>query len=216
MQILDCQALLFDMDGVLLTSTPAVERVWRKWALERGFDPAHVVNLSHGRRSVETIRELLPDADHEAENLEVERREIEDRDGIEPIPGARDLLESLPLDRWAVVTSATRPLAEVRLRAAGLPIPKKLITAEDVMNGKPDPEPYRRGAELLHMAPEDCVVVEDVSPGIRSGHAAGMRVIALTTTVSADQLADADYIVKDCSALAANFDGKRLMIRIQN
>src|SRR5690348_827792 len=109
------------MDGVLLTSTPAVERVWRKWALEHGFDPAHVVNLSHGRRSVETIRELLPDADHEAENLEVERREIEDRDGIEPIPGARELLESLPLDRWAVVTSATRPLAEVRLRAAGLP-----------------------------------------------------------------------------------------------
>jgi sugar-phosphatase len=215
-QILDCQALLFDMDGVLLTSTPAVERVWRKWALERGFDPAHVVNLSHGRRSVETIRELLPDSDHEAENLEVERREIEDRDGIEPIPGARELLESLPLDRWAVVTSATRPLAEVRLRAAGLPIPKKLITAEDVMNGKPDPEPYRRGAELLHIAPEGCVVVEDVPPGIRSAHAAGMRVIALTTTVSADQLADADYIVKDCSALGTNFDGKRLMIRIQN
>lgn len=219
MPTLTCQAVLFDMDGVLLSSTPAVERVWRKWALERGFNPEHAARISHGRRSIETIRELLPQADEsvqESENLEVERREMEDREGVEAIPGARELLSSLPLERWAVVTSATRPLAEVRLRVAGLPVPENMITAEMVVRGKPHPEPYLRGAELLRFAPRDCVVLEDVPAGIRAAKAAGMQVIALTTTVFADQLAEADYIVKDCTVLTATLNANHLVIEVRN
>src|SRR5215831_15695355 len=124
-----CSAVLFDMDGVLVDSTHAVARVWHKWALERGLDPDKVVRAAHGRPSVMTVREFLPDADAHAEDLEVERREIEDLDGVVAMPGAVELVKSLPPKRWTVVTSATRPLAEVRLRAAGIPVLNGLITA---------------------------------------------------------------------------------------
>src|ERR1700690_3502932 len=153
-----CAALLFDLDGVLINSTPAVARVWRGWALEHGFDPDEVVARAHGRPSLTTVREYLPNADHEAENREVERREIEDLEGVVPLPGALDLLASLPEDRWTIVTSCTRPLAEVRIRAAGLTIPKRLLTCDDVKIGKPDPEPYLRGASLLGRSAADCIV----------------------------------------------------------
>src|SRR5258708_39266085 len=134
-----CAALLFDMDGVLIDSTPAVARVWRQWAIEHGFDPTRVVASAHGRPSITTIREYLPNADHELENREVERREIEDIAGVVPLPGALELLASMPEDRWTIVTSCTRRLAEVRLKAAGLPVPKKMITSNDITQGKPHP-----------------------------------------------------------------------------
>ncbi len=121
-----CQALLFDLDGVLIDSTPAVTRVWSKWARARGFDPEEVVAHAHGRPSIATVREYLPNADHEAENRIVEQSEIEDLEGVVPLPGARELLESLPAERWTIVTSGTRALASVRLRAAGLPAPSKV------------------------------------------------------------------------------------------
>src|ERR1700745_4209302 len=124
-----CAALLFDLDGVLIDSTPAVVRVWRRWASEQGFDPEEVVARAHGRPSLTTVREYLPNADHEAENREVERREIEDLEGVVPLPGALDLLSRLPEERWTIVTSCTRPLAEVRIKAAGLPLPRKMITS---------------------------------------------------------------------------------------
>jgi sugar-phosphatase len=130
-----CSALLFDMDGVLIDSTPAVARVWHKWALKHGFNPEEVVARAHGRPSITTVREYLPRADHEAENRIVERSEMEDLEGVIPLPGARELLASLPCDRWTIVTSSTRPLAEVRLRAAGLLIPRKLVTSSEVTNG---------------------------------------------------------------------------------
>ena len=117
-----CSALLFDLDGVLIDSTPAVTRVWTQWAMAHGFDPDDVVRKAHGRPSIATIREYLPHADYEAENREVERREMEDLEGVVTLPGARELLLALPADRWTIVTSCTRPLAEVRLRAAKLPI----------------------------------------------------------------------------------------------
>ena len=198
---IQCEALLFDMDGVLINSTPAVARVWRRWAIERGFNPDEVVSRAHGRTSLTTVKEYLPNADHEAENREVERREIEDLEGVIPLPGAVDLLSSLPADRWTIVTSCTRALAEVRIRAAGLPLPRKLVTANDITNGKPHPDPYLVGASKLGFSPSDCVVLEDVPAGVRSGKAAGAKVIAFTTTVESLALreAGADWVLRSCA-----------------
>jgi sugar-phosphatase len=205
-----CRGVLFDLDGVLVDSTPAVARVWAGWAREHGFsDPDEIVRIAHGRPSITTIRELLPNADHEAENREVERREIEDTDGVVPLPGAMELLQSLPLERWALVTSCTRPLAHVRIGAAGLPKPKNIVTANDIVRGKPDPEPYLKGAQLLGIVAGDCIVLEDAPAGVRSGKAAGARVLALRTTASDSELreAGADWIVDDCAELSLDLNG---------
>jgi sugar-phosphatase len=198
-----CRGVLFDLDGVLVDSTPAVARVWAGWAREHGFDPDEVVRRAHGRPSISTIRELLPGGDHEAEDREMERREIADVEGVIPLPGAMELLQALPLERWAIVTSCTRPLAGVRMRAAGLPQPKHLVTASDVLRGKPDPEPYLKGAQVLGVPEAECVVIEDAPAGIRAGKAAGARVLALRTTASDAELreAGADWIVDDCSEI---------------
>src|SRR5580692_96049 len=196
-----CRAVLFDLDGVLIDSTPAVARVWHRWAIEHGFDPDKVVKMAHGRPSRTTIHDLLPNADVAAEDREVERREIEDLEGVVPLPGARELLDSLPPDRWTIATSCTRALAEVRLQAAGLPIPKNMITSSDVKIGKPDPEPYLKAAAKLGFAASDCIVVEDTPAGIRAGKAAGASVIAFLTTLTRRNLeeAGADWILKNCA-----------------
>jgi len=197
---ISCAALLFDLDGVLINSTPAVARVWRHWAIEHGFNPEEVVERAHGRPSLTTVREYLPNSDHAAENREVERREIQDVEGIVPLPGALDLLASLPPDRWTIVTSCTRPLAEVRIGAAGLPLPKKMITSNDITHGKPHPDPFLKGASVLGFPASECVVLEDVPAGVRAGKAAGARVLAFTTTVESSALRDAgaDWILKSC------------------
>jgi mannitol-1-/sugar-/sorbitol-6-phosphatase len=220
MAVIRCSALLFDMDGVLTDSMPAVARVWSGWAVEHGFDPREVVRAAHGRPSLLTVRDYLPNADHAAENREVERRELEDTEGIVPLPGAMELLETLPHERWAIVTSCTRPLAEVRLRAAGLPRPIEFISSSDVKHGKPAPDPYRTAAERLGFAPEDCVVVEDAPAGVLSGRAAGARVIGIAAVFGAAELREkgADWIVEDCAAisLAAPVDGTgKLTLRLK-
>jgi sugar-phosphatase len=199
-----CRALLLDMDGVLVDSTPAVARVWTAWATERGLDPDDVVRRAHGRPSITTIRELLPNGDHHAEDQAVEKAEIEDLVGIVALPGSAQLLSQLPANRFAVVTSATHPLAVARIQAAGFAVPINLVTASDIRHGKPDPEPYLRGAAILGIAPADCVVIEDAPAGIQSGKSAGARVLAVRTTAPDDQLrtAGADWIVKDCGALS--------------
>lgn len=196
-----CNALLFDMDGVLIDSTPAVARVWSGWAQAHGFRPEEVVAKAHGRPSIATVREYLPDADHEAENRIVERSETEDLEGVVALPGARELLDHLPRNRWTIVTSSTRPLAEVRLRAAGLRIPEKLITSSDIVNGKPHPEPYLKAATMLGYAASECVVVEDVPAGIEAGRAAGARVIAFPTTCPVSELraAGASWVLRNCA-----------------
>jgi sugar-phosphatase len=210
-------ALLFDLDGVLINSTPAVARVWRRWAVEHGFNPEQVVARAHGRPSLTTVREYLPHADHEVENREVERREIEDLEGVVPLPGALDLLASLPEDRWTIVTSCTRPLAEVRIKAAGLPLPRKMITSNDIQQGKPHPEPYLKGASVLGFSAEECIVLEDVPAGVRAGKSAGARVIAFTTTVQALALKEggADWILNNCTDIRVldRARGLRLGIR---
>lgn len=192
------------MDGVLLDSTHAVARVWQHWAVEHGFDPQEVVRAAHGRPSLSTIRDYLPNSDHQAENREVERRELADLDGIVPWPGAIELLQSLSIDQWAIVTSCTRPLAEARLLVGGLPRPKFFVTSDDIKNGKPAPDPYLKGAQMLGLNPENCIVIEDVPAGVRSGKAAGCRVIALCTTMPQADLrnAGADWLAQNCSAIS--------------
>jgi mannitol-1-/sugar-/sorbitol-6-phosphatase len=211
-----CNALLFDLDGVLIDSTPAVSRVWRGWAVAHGFDPEKVVRMAHGRPSRATIAELLPHADVREEDRIVERMEIEDLDGVVVLPGARELLKSLPGERWTIATSCTRPLAEVRLRAAGLPIPKTMVTSSDVKIGKPGPEPYLKAAEALNYAASECVVVEDVPAGIRAGKAAGARVIAFLTTMARGELHSAapDWILRNCSEMAASVDQAGLLLSL--
>jgi len=198
-----CSGLLFDLDGVLVDSTPAVARVWTRWAIAHGFDPEETVRKAHGRPSIATIRDLLPNADIVAENEVVLRGEIEDTDGVVPLQGASELLKSLPPDKWAIVTSCSKPLAEVRLKVAGLPVPGRMLTSDDVVNGKPDPEPYRKGAALLGVPASKCVVFEDAPAGIRAGKSAGAIVVALRTTSPDAELeeAGADWIISGYGSL---------------
>ena len=201
--ILSAKAILFDMDGVLIDSAPAVERVWRVWALAHDFDPNSVVAQAHGRRSIETIRAVAPAMDAEKENLLVEQMEIADKDGVTALPGAARLLAHLPDDRFAIVTSATRPLAIARLGYANLPVPRHIITADDVVHGKPSPEPYLKGAALLGFTPTDCLVFEDTPAGIASARASAMQAIALQTTYPADQLQAAHAIIGNMADVKA-------------
>jgi sugar-phosphatase len=208
------QAILFDLDGVLVDSTLAVERVWRQWAKEHHLDVEEVLDNAHGRRSIETIRIVAPNMNADEENLKVEQMEIEDKEGIVAIPGARELLGSLPPERFAIVTSATRALAAVRLTYAGLSVPERLITGDDVGEGKPSPQPYLKGAALLGFAPQDCLVFEDTPAGIQSASAAGMKVIALSTTYPAQELKEADAVVKSLKEVTAGIQEKTLSIEM--
>jgi sugar-phosphatase len=206
--VVTARALLFDLDGVLVDSTPVITRIWEKWAAEYGFPPEQTAREAHGRPSLESIRELLPDADHEALNRDLEQREIDDTEGVVPLPGIVRLLASLPDDRWTIVTSCTLPLAEARILAAGLHIPPKMVTSSDITNGKPHPEPYLRGAEVLGFRAEECIAFEDAPAGIRSAKAAGSRVVALRSTDSDDALraAGADWLADDFTKIAARLD----------
>jgi len=192
------------MDGVLVDSTPAVARVWRWWAQQHGFDPDVIALQTHGRTTSETMREILPHGDYLAETAEVERREREDLSDIVALPGAAEVLRAIPEDRWTMVTSATRELAEIRLRVAGLPIPKNFVTADDLHHGKPHPEPYLKGAAVLRTPPRDCLVIEDAPSGVRSAKAAGAKVLALSTTIPAAELrtAGADWLAGNLASLS--------------
>jgi sugar-phosphatase len=201
--IFSAKAILFDMDGVLMDSTPSVERVWRTWAVKHGLDPEHIADQAHGRRSIETIRAVAPELDAEKENIEVEQMEIDDKEGVTALPGAAELLAHLPADKFAIVTSATRPLAVARLGYAGIPVPRYMITADDVANGKPSPEPFLKGAALLGFNPADCLVFEDSPAGISSARSAGMKAIALQTTYPAEQLQDAHAIIGNLADVKA-------------
>jgi sugar-phosphatase len=204
--IFTAKAILFDMDGVLVDSTAAVARVWRGWAIENGLDPERVIAHAHGRRSIETVLALAPHLDAERENIRIEQMEIDDKDGVIALPGAVELLRSLPMERFAIVTSATRPLAEARMGYAGLPIPKgRFVGGDDVLHGKPSPEPYLKGAALLGFTPEECLVFEDAPAGISAARAAGMRVIALHTTCAAHELNAAEVILASLAEVQAQF-----------
>jgi sugar-phosphatase len=201
MRKLSCAAILFDLDGVLVESRPVVERQWGIWAEEHGLKAAEVIHIAHGRPTIETVRKVTPALDAAAEARTIEQREIADLDGLRAIAGAADLLARIPPDRWAVVTSGTRALATTRLHAVGLPVPHTMVSASDVVNGKPDPEPYLKAAAALGSAAHDCIVIEDSPSGISAGKRAGMRVIAVPTTYAAEELAAADVLLRRLSDL---------------
>ncbi|MEO8562584.1 MAG: HAD-IA family hydrolase [bacterium] len=197
-------AMLFDLDGVLADSTPSVNRAWSAWALRVGLDPADVLPKVHGRRAVDTIRALRPELDPDAELVMLIADETTDNADVVEIPGARALVSMLPPDAWAIVTSGLRDVATARLIAARIPLPRVMITAESITRGKPDPECYLKGAAELGVDPARCVVVEDAPAGAAAARAAGMRLVALTTTHAAAALQPAEIVVPDLAHLSVS------------
>jgi mannitol-1-/sugar-/sorbitol-6-phosphatase len=191
--LLPCKGILFDCDGVLVDSDASVMSAWGRWAVEVGLDPDEVLPIVHGRRSEDTIAQLLPEARRNTGIEIIDRLELEDAATVRAIPGARDLVGSMPPGTWAVVTSGTRALATARLRAAGIDVPQVLITADDVSQGKPDPEGYLAAADRLGFAPARTIVLEDAQAGIDAARAAGVSAVV---GVGRPEL-DADALVGD-------------------
>lgn len=196
-----CKAFLFDLDGVLVDSRAIVERTWHRWAERHQLDPAPFLQIAHGRRAMDTLRLVLPRLATDTEVAWLDATELADREGLKPVPGARELLSSLPRDRWAIVTSCGRDLARLRLGSAAIPIPDVMMVAEEVKRGKPAPDGYRLGAERLGYAPPDCIVFEDAPAGIAAGRAAGCRVVGLTTTHAAADLSGVDATIPDLRSI---------------
>ncbi len=196
-----CQAVLFDLDGVLVDSRRCVELVWETWARRHYLDPAGIVRVAHGRRTSETLREVTPHLDIPTEVAILDALEEAECRGVEIVPGAGELLSVIPRSRWAVVTSGSPAVARLRLRLGQVPDPPVLVTAADVRQGKPDPEGYLRAAAALHHPRSACVVVEDTPAGIAAGGAAGMTVLAVRGTYLDDRLAAADGVVGSLGVL---------------
>ncbi len=195
-------AILFDMDGVLVNSKPAIERILQRWALVRGLDPAATLHFPHGQKTSDTIRAFAPHLNVAEEVAWLDAEEERDLEGITAIPGAAALLAQLHPTDWALVTSAGRDLAPRRLATAGLPLPATMVAGESVTRGKPAPEGYLLGAKLLGRRPDECVVLEDAPAGIEAGIAAGIRVIGVATTYPRSRLHGCAAIVNDLSEIS--------------
>lgn len=206
------QGLLLDMDGVLVSSIGSVVRCWRQWCRLYDVPGAETYVIPHGQRAIDILHSLRPDIDP-AEGLRViEDLEIADTADLRVLPGVQALLAGLPPHQWAIVTSATRRLLVGRLEAAGLPMPDRIIAADDVVHGKPDPEPYRRGAELLGLHPGQCIVVEDAPSGVSAGLAAGCRVLAVLGTHKREELTAATWIADSLNDVAVSSSGPDLSL----
>lgn len=214
---IECDALLFDLDGVLLDSTECIRNTWKIWGEKRGIPFDKIMAVAHGRRAVETIQIVAPHLDAEEEAKPLSAWEAVSTEGVYVIEGAIPLVSSLPLDGWAVVTSGTSGIARARLKTTGLPIPGIMITAEDVVNGKPDPEPYLAASERMHIPAERCVVIEDSPAGIEAAHRAGMRAVAVAFTHPSRELAQADVIAEKISDIQiANGTERRFAIWVKD
>jgi len=203
--VIEATALLFDMDGTLIDSRVVVEKIWKRWCDAHGIDWHYVLPRLHGVRMLDSVKEFTPPGlDVQAEYEKLYAEEVEDVDGIVPIPGAPELLASLPPDAWTIVTSADTVLAKARLGAAGIAVPPRMVTGEIVTNGKPHPEGYLLGAERMKADPKDCLVFEDARAGIEAGLAAGARVIAIAGD-HPEEVPEGVEWVTDLTAL--RFDG---------
>ena len=211
---LECHAILFDLDGVLVDSTTRVAETWDRWARKHDLDPARVIAAAHGRRTIETVKLVAPHLAATEEVATLEASEAANTEGVFEVPGARQLLESLPLDAWAIVTSGIRAVATLRIRHTKLPMPRVLVCAEDIRHGKPDPEGYLTAAELLGVDPAGCVVIEDTPPGLEAARAGGMRSIGVCGTYAADALSMADYTIPQLKALTILPSPERGLLKI--
>jgi sugar-phosphatase len=193
--LITTRALLFDMDGTLVDSTAAVERIWGRWARRHGVSYTAFAHRLHGRRAIDTMREVVPPGlDAEQEVRQIDAEELDETDGIVAIAGAAELIAQLPAGSWALVTSARPALAAARMSAAGLPLPEIVVTSADVSQGKPDPACYLRALERLRLAAENALVFEDAPAGLAAAHAAGCPTIALATTTPSAQLDHEDWL----------------------
>jgi len=208
----DCDAVLFDMDGTIVDSRSIVERMWTIWATEHSLSVEAALALAHGRRTLETMALLAPHLATVEEAAKLDAQEAEQEGGEVAVPGALELLSTLPAARWAVVTSAARPLALRRIARVGLPRPSVLVGADDVLAGKPSPEGYLQAAGRLGVDPRRCVVVEDTPPGAEAGRSAGASVIGLATTYST--LTHCDVLVRDLRAVRAEAPAGGWTIRL--
>jgi sugar-phosphatase len=182
------------MDGTLVDSTSVVERQWKLFADRHGLDYARIMRISHGRRTIETICEVAPHLATPDILAEFDAAEFDDRHGVVAVKGAADLIGKLKAHEWAVVTSASRALARDRLHTVSLPVPSVLVGADDVQEGKPDPQGYLAAARRLGVERSSCLVFEDTVPGLEAARAAGMRAIGITTTFPSAHLATVDCI----------------------
>lgn len=209
------RGILFDMDGVLVSSLGSVERSWTKWAEAHGIDPALAIRTAHGRRAIETVRFLRPDLNAREEMLRVEEMEVEDNEGLQVLPGVQRILHALPSSCWAIVTSATERLALSRLHHGGIPTPERLVTADMVTRGKPDPEAYLAGAKLLGLLPQDCLVIEDAASGAKAGHAAGCKVLATLFSHPLESLSAADWVVRSLDDVRVVVAGDKIEVEFE-
>jgi len=209
-----CSGFLFDLDGVLVDSRAVVERTCRRWALRHQLDPETVLRIAHGRRTRDTVKAAAPHLDADREAAWIDAVELADVDGLIAVSGAGEVLTRLPAASWAVVTSCGRALAELRLTSVGLPIPKIVVTSQDVSQGKPAPDGYRLGAKRLGLEAAACVVFEDAPAGIAAARSAGARVIALTTMLAARDLAGADATIPDFTAIRVRPEHDAFVITI--
>ena len=213
---IETKGLLFDMDGVLISSIGSVERCWRRWAEIYKVPNAASYQVPHGTRAIDIVRMLRPDIDADEGLRVIEDMEVEDTEDMTVLPGVVALLGKLPKERWAIVTSATRRLLLGRLAAGGLPVPERIISGDMVERGKPDPEPYRRGAELLGFSVGECVVVEDAPSGVGAGKAAGCRVLGVLGTHTREQLKDCDWVVDGLEGVEVAMGDGGLVLRFES
>ncbi|NBB72156.1 MAG: HAD-IA family hydrolase [Bacteroidetes bacterium] len=204
---LTCKAIIFDLDGVLVDSNAISERHWQRWARERGIPYDEIAAGHHGRPTVEIIQDVAPHLDAEAEAENKEGREATDTEGLTAFEGAHALTDQLPDGRWTVATSGRRRTATHRLAHVGLPEPETLVTADDITDGKPAPDPYLLAAERLGVAPQDCVVFEDAPAGVEAAQRAGAQVVAVTSTNDASALSAADAVVRRLADVRITADG---------
>lgn len=212
----EIDALLFDMDGVLVDSRAVVERTWHRWAARHGVEVAPILRIAHGRRTSDTLRATVPHLATQEEVAWLDAAEAADFDGLRPIPGAAELLASLPPARWTVVTSAGRDLAVRRLAAVGIALPPDAVTSEDVSRGKPAPDGYLLAASRLGVDPARCLVFEDAPPGVEAGLAAGAQVVALGTTHPPADLTRAAVTVPDLRRLRTRTDADGVVVEISS